>query len=87
MAAKVNTKWFLINAVAFILAIFPLMFREIFYYIWTEKLVHGKETFEDVQDERKQAIIARLAAESSSFFFQLIWIYVLHSLGIIKPKK
>ena len=46
MGHKINLKMFWINAIAFILAVVPIVFYTIYYYTWSHEFYLTKKTLE-----------------------------------------
>ena len=67
MNDRVNTTSFLVNSIAFILAVIPIIFAYIFYYQWAMNFYNRNNTAENKHTLRNNAIIARWGEELSNF--------------------
>ena len=74
---KVDTKWFLIIAISFILAIIPFLLEDISYLRYAGYLSEEQKTEDQIKEMKTKAIYARWGSEVFSFLTQLIWIYLL----------
>lgn len=82
---KINLKMFWINAIAFILSVFPIVFYTIYYYIWSREFyINSKTDPAHRKQLRKQALIWRGIVEGAVFLSQLVWVYVLQTFGADK---
>jgi heme/copper-type cytochrome/quinol oxidase subunit 2 len=86
---KINLKMFWINAIAFILSVFPIVFYTIYYYTWSREfyLKTSKYNLDQKHQLRKQALIWRGIVEGAVFLSQLVWVYVLQTFGADKEKS
>ena len=88
MAHKINLKIFWVNAIAFILAVIPIVFNVFRYYFWSREfyLNHSILSVDEKHYLRKSAMVWRGIVEGALFLSQLVWVYVLQTFGKNKEK-
>lgn len=79
---------FWVNAIAFILAVIPILFFVIYYYVWSEHFyLDASITTLNRKKLRRSAMLWRGIAEAGIFLSQLIWVYVMQHFGESKEKN
>jgi heme/copper-type cytochrome/quinol oxidase subunit 2 len=88
MAHKINLKMFWVNAIAFILAVIPIVFYVIYYFTWSREFYLNASmlSLNDKHNLRKSAMVWRAIVEGGLFLSQLVWVYVLQTFGENKEK-
>jgi hypothetical protein len=88
MAHKINLKMFWVNAIAFILAVIPIVFYVIYYYTWSREFYLNTSILDIIEKHalRKSAMVWRAIVEGGLFLSQLVWVYVLQTFGESKER-
>ena len=79
---------FWVNAIAFILAVIPIVFYVIYYYTWSREFYLNTSLLDIIEKHalRKSAMVWRAIVEGGLFLSQLVWVYVLQTFGENKER-